>query len=496
MDLHTSEPCRRAKDFASRPHHLHIGGEWVPAASEETFSSYDPSTGAALSTIAAASETDVDRAVRSAQTALEGSWHKVSPAQRQRLLWRLSDLLEKHAEEFAILESLDSGKPLRDARLLDIPGAINSLRYFAGWATKLNGETVSVSPPGEWHAYTVREPVGVVGLILPWNAPLMMAAAKLAPALAAGCTVILKPAEQTPLTALRLAELSVEAGFPPGVINVLTGFGVPLGQAIVDHPGVNKISFTGSTAVGKSIIRRAANDLKRITLELGGKSPVIVMPDADLAKAIPAVARGIFGNTGQVCNAGSRLYAHQAVFDQVIEGILEQAGSLRIGPGLDPETQMGPVVSQAQLERVSGYIDAGRKEGATVLRAGTLPQGDGYFVSPTVLADTSHAMTVVREEIFGPVLCGMRINDHNELDAIAAQANDSAYGLGAMIWTKDLSVAHKLARRLKAGTVRINGGGLDPALPFGGFKSSGWGRENGREGIDAYTELKSVMVAL
>lgn len=496
MDLQATEAYKRARAFASKTHQLHIGGAWVHSANEQVFSSFDPSTGAQLASLAAASELDVDRAVSAAQAALDGSWRKVSPSERQRLLWRLSDLLESHAEEFAILESLDTGKPIRDARLLDIPGAINSIRYFAGWATKLNGETVSVSPPGEWHAYTVREPIGVVGLILPWNAPLMMAAAKLAPALAAGCTVILKPAEQTPLTALRLAELSVEAGFPPGVINVLTGFGIPLGQAIVDHPGVNKISFTGSTTVGKSIIRRSVSDLKRITLELGGKSPVIVMPDADLAKAIPAVARGIFGNTGQVCNAGSRLYAHQAVFDQVIEGVLEQAGSLKIGPGLDPETQMGPVVSRAQLERVSGYIEAGRKEGATVLSAGTLPHGEGYFVSPTVLADTSHTMTVVREEIFGPVLCGMRINDHNELDAIAAQANDSAYGLGAMIWTKDLSVAHKLARRLKAGTVRINGGGLDPALPFGGFKASGWGRENGREGIEAYTELKSVMVAL
>ena len=487
---------KAALDFASRTHCLYIGGEWVPPETGGCFSSENPSTGQTLATIAEASGADVDKAVQAAQTALDGTWSKITPAERQRLLWRLSDLLESHAEEFATLESLDCGKPIRDARLLDIPAAINTLRYFAGWATKLNGETIHVSHPGEWHTYTVREPVGVVGLIIPWNAPLMMATSKLAPALAAGCTVVMKPAEQTSLTALRLAELSIEAGFPPGVINIVTGFGVPVGQALVDHPGIAKLSFTGSTAVGKSIIRSSANDLKRITLELGGKSPVIVLPDADLEKAIPGIARGIFGNTGQVCNAGSRLYAHKAIYDQLLEGISAFAKAIKVGPGLDLSTQMGPVVSRQQLNRVRSYIDAGQKEGATVVTGGDSPAGEGFFINPTVLSSTDITMSVVQEEIFGPVLCAMQIDNDDELNQIATQANQTDYGLGAMIWTKDLSTAHKLARRLKAGTVRINGGGLDAALPFGGFKASGWGRENGREGIEAYTELKSVMIAL
>lgn len=395
-----------------------------------------------------------------------------------------------------MLETLDNGKPVREARMMDIGNAIGTLRYFAGWATKLNGETVAVSHPGQWHSYTLHQPFAVAGLIVPWNAPIMMAVSKLAPALAAGCCVILKPAELTSLTALRIGELVAEAGFPDGVVNIVTGLGSVAGQAIVDHRGIEKISFTGSGTVGRGIIASAARTMKRVTLELGGKSAVMIMPDADLDKAIPGAARGVFGNAGQICNAGSRVYVHTAVYDRVLEGVVAFADKIVLGDGLQPGTQMGPLVSGAQLERVCGYIEAGRGDGAAVMTGGTMPDLGGYFVAPTVLAQTRQEMRVVQEEIFGPVVCIQRFDDDAGLEGIARLANGTEYGLGAMLWTRDLSAAHRLAAAMKAGTVRINGGGLDPALSFGGFRHSGWGRESGRDGIEAFTETKSVMIAL
>jgi len=383
------------------------------------------------------------------------------------------------------------------ARFVAVNGVAECLRYFAGWAGKINGETPTISAPNH-HVYTLREPVGVVGAIVPWNFPLAMAVSKIAPALAVGCTVVLKPAELTPLTAIRLGQLIQQVGFPPGVVNIVTGFGDPAGKALVEHPDVDKISFTGSTAVGKSIVAGAAGNLKRVALELGGKSPVIVFPDADLDRAIEGAANGIFRNAGQVCVAGSRLYVHKKVFDRVVAGVVERARKLKVGSGMEPGTEMGPLVSQKQLDRVSGYVESGREQGAEVVVGGKRMEGlgGGYFMQPTVLAQTNRDMRVVREEIFGPVVCAMPIDD-DDLDRIARVANETDYGLSSNIWTRDISVAHKLAKKIKAGMVRINGGqGLDYALPFGGYKQSGWGRENGREGVEAYTEVKSVSVAL
>ncbi|MBC2778874.1 aldehyde dehydrogenase family protein [Parasphingopyxis marina] len=487
---------KEARAFAAGKHRLFIGGQWVDAQGGESFATYDPATGGHLADVAKAGAADVDAAVRAARGAMDDpAWLDMKPSARARLLNRLADALEEYADEFAVLETLDNGKPVGDARNFDIPYATEMLRYYAGWATKLNGETISLSGPGTWHAYTLREPVGVVAQIVPWNAPIMMAVAKIAPALAAGCAVILKPAEETPLTALRLAHLIAEIGFPDGAFNLLTGFGETAGAALTEHDGVDKVTFTGSTEVGRHILKAAAGNFKRVTLELGGKTPVIVLPDADIASAIQGAARSIFTNAGQVCNAGSRLFVHRSNFDAVVDGVAEIAASLKLGSGLDTNTQMGPVISGAQRDRVRDYIRGGVDEGATLRAGGGEMDGTGYFVPPTVLTDTDASMAVRREEIFGPVLCVMAFGD-DDLDRIAAEANDSNYGLGAVLWTNNLSAAHKLAKKLKAGTVRVNGGGLDPALPFGGFKQSGWGRENGREGIEAYTETKSVAMAL
>jgi len=489
-------PQDALSSFLAPAQQLLIDGQWVAALSGETFDVINPATGEVFARAAAADAADIDLAVQAARRALEsGAWARMPAAGRRNLMWKLAEAIEAHADEIATLESLDNGMPFAMARGIAGMGAPETLRYYAGWAGKINGETPTVSAP-DHHVYTLREPIGVVGAITPWNVPFAMEVQKIAPAIAAGCTVVLKPAELTPLTAVRLGQLIQEVGFPPGVINIVTGFGDPAGKALVAHPDVDKISFTGSTLVGKSILAAAAGNLKRVSLELGGKSPVIVFPDADLERATQAAAEGIFRNAGQICVAGSRLYVHKDVFDRVVDGVVDRASKLKVGVGLALDTQMGPLISQKQLDRVSGYISSGSHEGAQVVIGGERIEGQGYFMQPTVLAQTNRSMRVVREEIFGPVVCAMPIDDA-DLERIARIANDTDYGLSSSIWTRDISVAHKLARRIKAGTVRINGGiGLDSALPFGGYKQSGWGRENGREGIEAYTETKTVSVAL
>ena len=495
--LISADLAAKARAFAAQPRELLIGGRWQPARSGATFEVIDPATAKPFAQAAAGDAADIDAAVRAARAAFEGSaWNSTTPSARARLLLKLADLIEANADELALLETQDNGMPFRMARMVAAFGAADSLRYHAGWATKIGGETVNLSAPGEWHAYTLREPIGVVGQIVPWNFPLAMAVAKVAPALAVGCTVVLKPAEQTPLSTVRLGELILQAGFPPGVVNIVTGYGETAGRALVAHPGVDKIAFTGSTAVGKEILRACAGNLKRVTLELGGKSPVIVFADAALEAAIEVAARGIFMNTGQVCAAGSRLYVHERVFDQVIEGVVERARRLRLGPGTEAATDLGPVVSEVQRARVTGYIQSGLADGAKCLTGGHAVAGPGYFVEPTVLVETSMAMKVMREEIFGPVLCAVKFADA-DVDQIAKLANDTEYGLAASIWTRDIGAAHRLARRIKAGSVRINTAGtVDPALPLGGYKQSGWGRENGRAGTEIYTEIKSVTVGL
>ena len=481
----------------SQPLKMLIDGQWVSSQSGACMDVINPSNGQVLVQESLGGAHEVDLAVQAARRAFEsGPWSRMRPAERTRLLLKLVDAVEQNGDELALLETLNTGKPLKMARAFDIGMAAECLRYNAGWATKLNGETRNVSLPGDWHAYTLREPVGVVGLIVPWNVPLAMAVSKISPALAAGCTVVLKPAELTPLTALRLGELIQAIGFPPGVVNIVTGLGHEAGQAIVDHPGVDKISFTGSTVVGKAILASAAGNLKRVALELGGKSPVFIFPDADLDRAMDAAARGIFGNTGQVCAAGSRLFVHRSVADRVIEGIVQRARALRVAPGLSPDAEIGPVISARQRERVMGYIDSGRAEGAEVVAGGEALQGEGFFIQPTVLVNTRPDMKVVREEIFGPVL-STQLFDDDSLEQLAARGNDTEYGLSASIWTRDLRTAHQMVRRLHAGNVRVNAAAaLDFAMPFGGYKQSGWGRENGREGVEAYTELKSVAIDL
>jgi phenylacetaldehyde dehydrogenase len=480
------------------PQTLLIGGKSVESASGETFETLNPSTGEVLARVARGSAADIDRAVAAARKAFEDrAWRRMMANDRTNLLLRLADLIEREADELAVLECLDNGKPAHLTRLVEVEGSIKTFRYFAGWPTKFGGETLPVSPRGgtEILNYTTREPVGVAGLIVPWNYPMSMAAWKVAPALAAGCAVVLKPAEQTPLTALRLGELALEAGFPPGIFNVVTGFG-DAGAALVEHAGVDKIAFTGSTDVGKAIVKASAGNLKKVSLELGGKSPHIVFPDADLDAAAAAVANGIFFNQGQTCTAGSRLYAHVSCFDQIVGSITAAARKLKVGDGLRPDSDLGPLVSQEHWDRVNGYVGIGREEGAKLLTGGRRPAGldRGYFFEPTVFTNTTANMRIVREEIFGPVLTALAWSD---VDDLIAQANNSEYGLSAGIWTNDIKHAHRAAAALKAGTVWINCYNLvDPSTPFGGFKQSGWGREHGRQAMELYSETKSIWVNL
>jgi phenylacetaldehyde dehydrogenase len=476
---------------------LLINGELVDAVSGKSFPVYDPSTGQVMAHVAEADAADVDEAVKAARKAFdEGPWPRMTPSERGRILWKLADLIERQTEQFATLESLDNGKPLTVARVADVPLTVDMFRYMAGWATKITGTTIPISFPGEYLSFTLREPVGVVGQIIPWNFPLLMAAWKLAPALATGCTVVLKVAEQTPLTGLRLGELCQEAGLPEGVVNVLAGYGETAGAALAAHQDVDKVAFTGSTEVGKLIVKAAAGNLKKVTLELGGKSPVIVLDDADIEQVIPGAAGAIFFNHGQCCCAGSRLMIHKKIFDKVVAGVADQAKSIKLGPGLDPITQMGPLVSDEQFRRVTGYIRSGVDEGAEVVVGGKKGSDNGgYFVQPTVLTKTNPTMKVVREEIFGPVVCAQPITDE-DLEAIR-DANSTTYGLAASVWSRDISKANKLAKRVRAGTVWVNCHNVfDASLPFGGYKESGWGREMGEFVLNNYTEVKAVTTAL
>jgi phenylacetaldehyde dehydrogenase len=493
--ISTTQIDPRVLSFIEKPRKMLINSKWVDAVSGKTFPTYDPSTGEVLAQVAEGDRADIDLAVKAARKAFdEGPWRKMTPSERGRLIWKLGDLIDQHLEEFAFLESLDNGKPLTVARAADVPLAAELFRYMAGWATKLEGNTIPLSVPytpnAKYLSYTLREPVGVVGQIIPWNFPLLMAAWKLGPALATGCTVVLKPAEQTPLSALRLGELIVEAGFPEGVGNIVPGYGETAGAALAAHNDVDKIAFTGSTEVGKLIVHAATGNLKRVSLELGGKSPNVIFKDADMDVAIPGAASGIFFNQGQCCCAGSRLYVEKEVFDKVIDGISASANKIRVGSGLDPKTQMGPLVSEEQLNRVCGYLESGFSQGAKAAAGGQKKGDKGYFVEPTVLVDTTEDMKVVQEEIFGPVVVAMPFSSTEE---IIPRANDNVYGLAAGVWTRDISKAHRMAEALQAGTVWINCYNIfDAALPFGGYKQSGWGREMGHDVLNNYTQTKAV----
>ena len=500
MDMNTRHLISAAANaFLAAPKRMLIGADWVEAADGGRLDVRNPATGESFAQVPAGKAADVDRAVRAARAAFDdGPWPALSPAQRERLLLALADRVEANAQELAEIESLDNGKSLLLARHVDMAMAVDFLRYMAGWATKIEGATHDVSvpfmPQARFFAWTRREPVGVVGAIIPWNFPLLMAAWKIGPALAAGCTVVLKPAEETPLTALRLGELILEAGIPPGVVNIVTGLGETAGAALAAHPDVAKIAFTGSTSVGKLVQRAAIDNMTRVSLELGGKSPVIVLDDADPAQAAAGAAQAIFFNQGQVCTAGSRLYVQRRLFDQVVGELAGIASRMKLGPGLDPASELGPLVSEAQRDRVCGYIDGGVGQGARVAAGGGRAGAQGYFVQPTVLVDVRQDMRVVQEEIFGPVVVALPYDD---VDDAVRLANDTPYGLGASIWSNDLARVHRMIPRIKAGTVWVNCHSmLDASLPFGGFKQSGIGREMGRAALDMFTETKAVMMAV
>ena len=491
-----AEELEVAGFLKSQPKKLFIGGRWTDAADGKTFETLDPSTGEILARVAEAAAEDVDRAVAAARKSFDrGTWRDLPPAERAAALWKIGDMIEERATELAQLETLDNGMPINDALLFHAPLAAATFRYYAGWVTKLDGATQQVSLPGKYLSYTLREPIGVVGQIIPWNFPLLMAAWKLAPALACGNSVVLKPSEETPLSALMLAELIQQAEVPDGVVNVVPGRGEIAGARLAAHSDVDKIAFTGSTEVGKLIARASADsNLKRVSLELGGKSPNIVFADADLTRAVSGAFFGIFFNQGQVCSAGSRLFVQEKVYDQTLDELLKTVAETRIGPGIDPVTQMGPLVSKTQMERVLGYISVGNREGARLLAGGGRPAGldSGYFVKPTVFAHVDSNMRIAREEIFGPVVSAIPFTDEDDL---VAKANSTIYGLVAGVWTSNVARAHRVAHALKAGTVYVNCYHIvDPVTPWGGYKQSGWGRELGPHALDLYTEIKNVIV--
>ncbi len=487
------------KDFLSRKvHKLLIDGKPVDAASGKTFETANPATGEVLGTVAAGDAADVDAAVSSARKALEGPWGKMTPAEREKVLHKVADLLEARAEAFAQLDTLDNGKPIREAKSGDLPLSVALFRYYGGWPTKITGDTTPVSVPyypgAKFLQYTVREPIGVVGAIIPWNFPLLMAAERLAPILACGNTVVLKPAEQTPLSALWLGELLLEAGVPAGVVNVVPGLGPTAGAAIAKHMGIDKVTFTGSTEVGREIVKASAGNMKRVTMELGGKSPNIIFADADMEAAARGIFAGIFYNQGQTCSAGSRVFIERPAYDKLVAAVAERAGKIKQGNGFDPKIGMGPLVSKEQRERVLALVETGKKEGAKLLAGGAVQPGAGYFFQPTVFGDVKDDMTIAREEIFGPVVC---LFPFDTVDEVIDRANSTEYGLVAAVWTKDIKKAHLAAQRLKAGVVWINCYQfVDAAAPWGGVKQSGYGREKGPYAIENYTSVKSVWVDL
>ena len=471
-----------------------IDGEWVESVGGRTFETINPATGEVITRVEEGAKADVDLAVKAARKAFEeGPWKKMTPRERGRLLYKLADLIEQHAGELAALETLDNGKPINDSRNIDLPLVIECYRYYAGWADKIEGRTIPVNGP--FFTYTRHEPVGVCAQIIPWNFPLLMQAWKWAPALAAGCTVVLKPAEQTPLTALRVGELAMEAGFPPGVVNIVPGFGETAGAALAEHMDVDKIAFTGSTEVGKLIMRAAGrSNLKRVSLELGGKSPNIVLGDADLDSAVEGSFIGLFLNQGQCCTAGSRLFVQSRIHDEFVERMLLRTRRQKLGDPFDPQTTQGPQISAEQFDKVLGYIRSGRETGATLLTGGNRWGEHGYFIEPTVFDDVKDDTKIAQEEIFGPVMSIMRFDDVEE---VIARGNRTTYGLAAAVWTRDMSKAHRLAAGLKAGTVWINCyDALDTAAPFGGYKQSGLGRELGEYALESYTEVKTVTMAV
>jgi len=481
----------KVKEFLNQSVGLYINGGYVESASGKTFETLNPATEEVLANVSEAQEEDIDHAIKAAEKAFyDGPWSDLTTAERSHLMYKFADLLEENREELAQLDTLDNGKPYKTALEDDIDGVVDLFRYYAGWCTKIYGQTIPIT--NDHLTYTVHEPVGVVGQIIPWNFPLAMASWKLGPALATGCTVVIKPAEQTPLSLLYTADLFKQAGFPDGVVNIVPGFGPVAGEAIVNHPKVDKVAFTGSTAVGKNIMKKAADDIKNITLELGGKSPNIVFDDANLEEAIEGAFQGIMYNHGQNCSAGSRVFIQRNVYEEVLEGLVKRANELKLGDGMEEDTDMGPLISSKQMERVLGYIKKGKEEGANVLAGGERAFDKGYFVKPTIFADVTDEMTISREEIFGPVVA---VYPFDTVDEVIKRANDSDYGLAAGVWSENIKTAHHVARKLKAGTVWVNDYGLEmEGAPFGGYKKSGTGRELGSYALDEYTEVKTVYV--